>query len=59
MTLSAIMPILQRIILWSEIKTNQAKKFDQALRTFCYFSLILAFASILTDAYDKLFGDVE
>ena len=59
MTLSAMMPILQRIILWSEIKINQAKEFDQALRAFCYFSLIVAFSSILTVAYDKLFGDVE
>jgi hypothetical protein len=53
------MPILQRIILWSEIKINQAKEFDQALRFFCYFSLIVDFSSILTVAYDILFGDAE
>jgi hypothetical protein len=40
MTLSAMMPILLRIILWSEIKINQAKELNQAIRAFCYFSLI-------------------
>jgi hypothetical protein len=37
MTLSAMMPILQRIILWSDIKMNQAKEFAKRSEPFAIF----------------------